>query len=152
MVAGRNDAKLLVRSIVELLRSWDEMVADDKKRRLKEYGYDSDDLATRGANFAKRLFEQQRQEAREAIRAERIAAQSLADRAAEQLQFKVPADVDQAIKDIQAGRYGADSQKYAQTYFRNLEKASLEDKIRLLKDIKLLSELPKKKGNTPKDP
>jgi Mn-dependent DtxR family transcriptional regulator len=149
MVAERNEAKFLVRRIAELLRSWDEMVEEDKKRKLREYGYDSAALATRGAEFAKQLFEQQRQRARGALRAERLAAQSLADRTAEQLEFKVPADVEQAIKEIQAGRYGADCQKYVQTYFRNLEKASLQDKIRLLRDIKLLSELQKKKGSEP---
>ena len=150
-MAEQDDAKFLVRRTAELLRAWDELVLEDTQQKLRAFGYAPEALAEQGAQLAQALIQQQRQKQREQIRAQRLAAEALAGKAVEQSPFTVPADVDRAIKEILSGRYGADCQRYVQTYFRNLQDASLDDKVSLLRDIQLLKELSRRKQGIPKD-
>lgn len=132
------------KAVFEHLRYWEDQDHERIRQKLKDAGYDPDELAAEGKELAQSLISKARAKSRESASRLPEAAVRLADEMESQ-GFDVPEDLDKAIADILAGKMGEGSQQQLRAYWRNFEKATREDKIQILKDIRLLMALKQQK-------
>ncbi|MFH1724770.1 MAG: ImmA/IrrE family metallo-endopeptidase, partial [Elusimicrobiota bacterium] len=131
------------KALFEHLRYWE--VKDDERVRqeLKAAGYDPDALEVEGEEFVRGLLAEDDAQRRESLARRFKETERLADEADSQ-EFEAPEDLAKAITDILAAKTGEGSRQQPRAFWRNFDKASREDQIRILKDIRLLKALQRK--------
>lgn len=131
----------LIRKLKKFMSFGRKEGANSISERLKAMNFNPEEIRKTGRDLANKYLSQDIQEKRQNIKRERVAAQEKATSFLKGIAFDSIEKVNEAINSIRQGKLGGEAQRYAQAYFKNFEKATLEDKVSLLKDIELLKHL-----------
>jgi len=141
MVAEKEGMRKRIENVLELLREWECVTDGDQAGRLKEFGYDYGELAATGVSFVGELLDDSLREEREMTRHARLVAEEEAKSYPSEDKLLTDAQVDAALQEIVASNFGKAYQQRIGVHMRNFREATRDDKMRLLRDLRVLKKL-----------